>query len=81
MDARVAAGATVYPEDVFRELALTPLADVKAVIVGQDPYHGPGQAHGLAFSVPAGQKTPTCTRGTKRPRSSYTPRSTRAVRS
>lgn len=58
VDERVAAGATVYPEDVFRALALTPLADVKAVIVGQDPYHGPGQAHGLAFSVPSGQKTP-----------------------
>ncbi|MGE5866282.1 MAG: uracil-DNA glycosylase [Rhizobacter sp.] len=58
LDERVAAGATVYPAAVFRALELTPLADVKAVIVGQDPYHGPGQAHGLAFSVPTGQKTP-----------------------
>lgn len=58
VDARVAAGATVYPVEVLRALALTPLAEVKAVIVGQDPYHGPGQAHGLAFSVPNSQKTP-----------------------
>lgn len=58
VDERVAAGATVYPAAVFRALELTPLSDVKAVIVGQDPYHGPGQAHGLAFSVPVGQKTP-----------------------
>ena len=43
----------VYPphEDVFAALHLTPLADVKVVILGQDPYHGPGQAHGLCFSV------------------------------
>lgn len=58
VDERVAAGATVYPAAVFRALELTPLSDVKTVIVGQDPYHGPGQAHGLAFSVPSGQKTP-----------------------
>lgn len=58
VDARVAAGVTVYPAEVFRALELTALPAVKAVIVGQDPYHGPGQAHGLAFSVPAGQKTP-----------------------
>lgn len=58
VDERVAGGATVYPAAVFRALELTPLSDVKVVIVGQDPYHGPGQAHGLAFSVPSGQKTP-----------------------
>jgi len=58
VDARVAAGATVYPAEPFRALALTPLAAVKVVILGQDPYHGPGQAEGLAFSVPAGQKPP-----------------------
>lgn len=58
VDARVAAGAVVYPVAVFRALALTALDDVKAVIVGQDPYHGPGQAHGLAFSVPSGVRTP-----------------------
>lgn len=45
--------APVYPppEDVFAALHLTSHADVKVVILGQDPYHGPGQAHGLAFSV------------------------------
>ena len=44
---------TVYPSeaDVFSALHLTPLQSVRAVILGQDPYHGPGQAHGLCFSV------------------------------
>lgn len=58
VDARVAAGAVVYPSDVFRALALTPLSQIKVVVLGQDPYHGPGQAEGLAFSVPAGQRLP-----------------------
>ena len=51
---------TVYPpeSDVFRALSLTDLAEVKVVILGQDPYHDAGQAHGLAFSVPAGVKLP-----------------------
>lgn len=46
----------VYPApgDVFAALRLTRYASVRAVILGQDPYYGPGQAHGLAFSVPAG---------------------------
>jgi uracil-DNA glycosylase len=50
---------TVYPPDrqVFRALSL-PFNKVRAVILGQDPYHGKGQAHGLAFSVPEGIKTP-----------------------
>jgi indole-3-glycerol phosphate synthase len=47
--ARQAAGATVYPAWPLRALALTPLAAVRVVILGQDPYHGPGQAEGLAF--------------------------------
>lgn len=44
---------TVYPapDEVFAALHLTPLAEVKVLILGQDPYHGPGQAHGLCFSV------------------------------
>jgi uracil-DNA glycosylase len=58
VSARIAAGATVYPPVPFRMLALTPLAQVKVVIVGQDPYHGPGQAEGLAFSVPDGVAVP-----------------------
>ncbi len=55
---RLAAGATIYPLQPFRALELTPLASVKVVILGQDPYHGPGQAQGLAFSVPNGIKPP-----------------------
>lgn len=58
VDARVAAGAVVYPADPLRALALTPLEAVRVVILGQDPYHGPGQAEGLAFSVPDGVRTP-----------------------
>ena len=58
VDARVAAGATVYPAEVFRALALTPLSRVRVLILGQDPYHGPGQAEGLAFSVAPGQRWP-----------------------
>ena len=51
---------TVFPAecDVFRALSLTDLSAVKAVILGQDPYHDVGQAHGLAFSVPDGIKLP-----------------------
>ncbi|KXT76486.1 uracil-DNA glycosylase [Streptococcus sp. DD12] len=53
MDTVYATG-TVYPprESVFAALQKTPLAEVKVVILGQDPYHGPGQAQGLSFSVP-----------------------------
>ena len=58
VDARVGSGATVYPAHVFRALEVTPLAATKVLILGQDPYHGPGQAEGLAFSVPAGQRLP-----------------------
>jgi uracil-DNA glycosylase len=56
--ARLAAGATIYPPQPFRALELTPLNSVKVVIVGQDPYHGPGQAEGLAFSVAPGIRPP-----------------------
>ncbi|MGL5675466.1 MAG: uracil-DNA glycosylase [Cellulosilyticaceae bacterium] len=51
---------TVYPpkEDIFNALCTTSYADTKVVILGQDPYHGPGQAHGMAFSVRPGIKTP-----------------------
>ena len=58
VDGRVRAGATVYPPEPLRALALTPLAAVRVVILGQDPYHGPGQAEGLAFSVPPGVRPP-----------------------
>ncbi len=54
------AGTTCYPpkSEVFRVFDLCALEDVKVVILGQDPYHGPGQANGLAFSVHTGQKAP-----------------------
>ena len=58
VDARRAAGAVVYPGQVLRALELTPFDAVRAVILGQDPYHGEGQAEGLAFSVPVGRRTP-----------------------
>lgn len=51
---------TVYPDPslVFNALRLTELQSVKAVLLGQDPYHGPNQAHGLCFSVPEGTQAP-----------------------
>ena len=51
---------TVYPppDEVFSALYLTPFADVKVLILGQDPYHGPRQAHGLCFSVRPGIERP-----------------------
>ena len=55
---RLAAGAVIFPSQPLRALELTPLTGVRVVIVGQDPYHGPDQAHGLAFSVQAGQRVP-----------------------
>lgn len=53
-------GKTIYPPKhcIFNAITHTPLNQVKVVILGQDPYHGPGQAHGLAFSVPDGVKPP-----------------------
>jgi uracil-DNA glycosylase len=53
-------GRTIYPPRGMRlrALELTPLDEVKVVILGQDPYHGPGQAHGLCFSVPDGVQVP-----------------------
>lgn len=58
--AEEAAGKVIYPPRGMRlaALALTPLDRVRCVILGQDPYHGPGQAHGLAFSVPDGVPLP-----------------------
>ena len=55
-----ASGKVIYPpgSQIFRAFDLTPVQDVKVVILGQDPYHGPGQAHGLSFSVPSGVPAP-----------------------
>ncbi len=63
VEARVAAArrvGLVYPseEQVYRSLTLTPFAAVRVVWLGQDPYHGPGQACGLAFAVPPGVRPP-----------------------
>lgn len=58
VDARVVDGGIVYPDEPLRALELTPLSRTRVVIVGQDPYHGAGQAEGLAFSVPAGVRPP-----------------------
>ena len=51
---------TIYPNmyDIFNALHYTPYNQVKVVILGQDPYHGPNQAHGLSFSVKPKVKTP-----------------------
>lgn len=55
-----AEGKTIYPSGnhIFKAFELTPLNEVKVVILGQDPYHGPGQAMGLSFSVPDGVPAP-----------------------
>ncbi|WP_127555766.1 uracil-DNA glycosylase [Saccharospirillum alexandrii] len=60
LNQRAAGGAQLYPpaESVFRALNATPVEQVKVVILGQDPYHGPGQAQGLSFSVPTGVRFP-----------------------
>ncbi|RYD56469.1 MAG: uracil-DNA glycosylase [Sphingobacteriales bacterium] len=54
------AGKTIYPagQNIFNAFNTTPFDEVKVVILGQDPYHNPGQAHGLSFSVPKGVQPP-----------------------
>ena len=56
VDQRVRDGVAVYPRRVFRALEFKPPEEVRVVILGQDPYHGAGQAQGLAFSVAPGQR-------------------------
>ncbi len=58
--AEKAAGKAIYPpgKNIFAAFDATPFEQVRAVILGQDPYHGPGQAHGLCFSVPEGVDIP-----------------------
>lgn len=60
LSSRDEVGAVVFPprEQMFSAFNSTPFDDVKVVILGQDPYHGPGQAMGLAFSVPDGVRLP-----------------------
>lgn len=54
----LSAGTAVFPPEPLRALRLTAPEDVRVVILGQDPYHGPGQAYGLAFAVPPGVRMP-----------------------
>ncbi len=56
----ISSGKTLYPHprNIFAALDTTPFEDVRVVILGQDPYHGPGQAHGLSFSVQEGTRFP-----------------------
>jgi len=58
--AEKALGKVIFPsgDNIFAAMNATPLDDVKVVIIGQDPYHGPNQAHGLSFSVPSSVKVP-----------------------
>jgi uracil-DNA glycosylase len=60
LQAEKGAGKTIFPANanIFNALNTTRLADIKIVIIGQDPYHGEGQAHGLSFSVPKGVRLP-----------------------
>lgn len=58
LQARLDAGAVIFPPQPLRALQLTPPEAVRVVILGQDPYHGRGQAHGLAFSVAPGVRVP-----------------------
>ena len=58
LQSRLDAGAVIYPKHPLWALQLTPLSQVKVVILGQDPYHGPHQAQGLSFSVAPGVKIP-----------------------
>ncbi len=60
LNAEIGLGKDIYPSsnNVFAALNATPLHKVKVIILGQDPYHGPGQAHGLSFSVPLGVAIP-----------------------
>ncbi len=69
MARRLSAGAVIYPAQPLWALDLTALHQVRVVILGQDPYHGPGQAQGLAFSVPEGVPPPPSLRNILRERS------------
>ena len=58
LNQRIAAGAQIFPPEPMRALWHTPLTQVRVVLLGQDPYHGEGQAEGLSFSVPQGVAVP-----------------------
>lgn len=60
LDEQIVAGKVIYPHasEIYQAFHVTPFKNVKAVIIGQDPYHGPGQAHGMCFSVKPGIQVP-----------------------
>ena len=58
LQAQLGQGASIFPPQPLRALGLTPPEAVRVVILGQDPYHGPGQANGLAFAVAPGVRLP-----------------------
>ena len=60
LQSEIQAGKTIYPKgkDIFKAFDTTPFGEVKVVILGQDPYHNPGEAMGLSFSVPKGKRVP-----------------------
>ncbi len=60
LDQEIKAGKIIYPDvdQIFTAFDLTPFDKTKVIIIGQDPYHGPNQAHGLSFSVKSGEKIP-----------------------
>ncbi|MFM7698398.1 MAG: uracil-DNA glycosylase, partial [Limnohabitans sp.] len=58
LEYRIRQGASIFPPQPLRALELTPLNQVRVVVLGQDPYHGRGQAEGLSFSVPKGVSQP-----------------------
>jgi len=60
LETEIEAGKTIYPDskNIFNTFEYTPIGKLKVVILGQDPYHGPDQAHGLSFSVQEGVKVP-----------------------
>lgn len=64
LKAEIEAGKVIYPKGnlIFNAFNQVPLAQVKVVILGQDPYHGPNQAHGLSFSVPMTERVPASLR-------------------
>ena len=65
LQSRLQSGAVIYPPTPFRALELTSFSQTRVIIMGQDPYHGPGQAQGLAFHVAANCRIPPA-RGIKR---------------
>lgn len=73
---RLAGGAVIYPPEPLKALRLTPPEQVRVLVLGQDPYHGPGQAHGLAFLTcgPTASRRPACATSSRSWRANTAPR-------